>query len=331
MSLRLLLSLLLLASLLTACSFATGVISNPFNKESYSGNLNKNDGQLTVLTVEYGSGSPVSNMNVQLTDLSTGDTLDSSVSSNEGEAVFTGLEEGKKYLIAASLLENDYPLIEEITYKKTKVYHVIRTNSVNSERIPIPIIIQNPELPNGCEITSLTAVLNYYGLELSKTEMAKKYLPQQPFSNKDGEKYGADPNKAYTGSPFEKYAASYVYAAPIAEAAKKVISDHQLALKVSNMSNQSPEDIIEVVNQGIPVVIWVTLDLTEPVKKSGWIIEDSNKYHEMYKNLHSVVLTGIGEHTVTVMDPLKGNVQYDKEVFFKSYEALGKQAVAIYK
>ena len=53
----------------------------------------------------------------------------------------------------------------------------------------------------------------------------------------------------------------------------------------------------------------------------------------MYKNLHAVVLTGIGDsgHTVTVMDPLKGNVQYDKEAFFKSYEALGKQAVAIYK
>ena len=38
-------------------------------------------------------------------------------------------------------------------------------------------ILQNPELPVGCEITALTILLNYYGFNAEKTDMAKNYLP----------------------------------------------------------------------------------------------------------------------------------------------------------
>ncbi|MEN2465771.1 C39 family peptidase [Ornithinibacillus sp. JPR2-1] len=34
-------------------------------------------------------------------------------------------------------------------------------------------MMQKPELPNGCEITSLTSVLNYYDYQVSKTNMAR--------------------------------------------------------------------------------------------------------------------------------------------------------------
>ena len=42
--------------------------------------------------------------------------------------------------------------------------------------IPVRHIAQNPELPTGCEITSLTMVLNYLGYNVSKTYMADNYL-----------------------------------------------------------------------------------------------------------------------------------------------------------
>lgn len=35
---------------------------------------------------------------------------------------------------------------------------------------------QYPELPTGCEITSLTSVLNYYGYDVDKEVMADDYL-----------------------------------------------------------------------------------------------------------------------------------------------------------
>ena len=50
------------------------------------------------------------------------------------------------------------------------------------------IIGQLPELPTGCEITALTMVLNYYGLNPNKLELATEYLPKTEYSTyyKDG-------------------------------------------------------------------------------------------------------------------------------------------------
>ena len=38
-------------------------------------------------------------------------------------------------------------------------------------------ILQNPELPNGCEITSAAIVLNYLGFDIDKVTLAENYLP----------------------------------------------------------------------------------------------------------------------------------------------------------
>lgn len=46
--------------------------------------------------------------------------------------------------------------------------------------LPVENILQNPELPTGCESVALTMVLNYYGQKLSKTEIADKYLKKDP-------------------------------------------------------------------------------------------------------------------------------------------------------
>mgnify|MGYP000479523199 CR=1 FL=1 len=43
--------------------------------------------------------------------------------------------------------------------------------------LPVPQILQNPELPNGCEITSCCEVLHYL-LAPDKCELADYYLPR---------------------------------------------------------------------------------------------------------------------------------------------------------
>ena len=47
----------------------------------------------------------------------------------------------------------------------------------NSVYIDMENILQNPELPVGCEITALTTLLRHYGFDAEKTDMAKNYLP----------------------------------------------------------------------------------------------------------------------------------------------------------
>ena len=61
--------------------------------------------------------------------------------------------------------------------------------------LPVPQILQNPELPNGCEITSCCEVLHYLGFAPDKCELADHYLPRS------AQWYGADPDEVYMGKP----------------------------------------------------------------------------------------------------------------------------------
>lgn len=43
--------------------------------------------------------------------------------------------------------------------------------------LDVDVIYQRPELPTGCEVTSLTALLQYLGFDVDKTTMAEDFLP----------------------------------------------------------------------------------------------------------------------------------------------------------
>ncbi|MGE7691870.1 C39 family peptidase [Lysinibacillus sp. NPDC097214] len=305
---------------------------------SFSQQETQNNG-LTVLTVEFNSGAPIPNLYITATDVVTGKVVEDAVGSEEGEATFSKLEEGRDYAIAATTLENStkndgYTTIEHFTYDVTKPYYRLQTHfSRDEQELDVPVVMQKPELPHGCEITSLTAVLNYYGMNVTKLEMANNYLPKQDIRTVDGQRYGPNPAQAFAGKPSDKEHGMYVFAAPIVKAAEAVIADKQADLRVTNMSKASQDEILQLVREGVPVVTWVTLDLSEPKKDlaKGWIYEGETVPHEAYMNLHAVVLTGHLGDKVVVMDPLKGFVTYNVDQFFESYRDLGKQAVAIHK
>lgn len=292
--------------------------------------------KLTVLTVEFNSGAPVPDLYLTITDLATGEEVEDAIGSEEGEATFSKLVEGREYAIAATTLEDSvsvdgYTTVDTFTYNRTKPYYRLETHSSRDEQeLDVPVVMQNPELPNGCEITSLTAVLNYYGMNVTKLEMADVYLPKQDFRMVNGQRFGPNPDYAYAGNPRDKQSGMYVFAAPIVKAAQDVIKDQQTNLSVTDMSGKSKEDILELVHDGIPVVVWVTLDLSPPKKKKGWIYNGETEQSDAYTNLHAVVLTGHLDGKVVVMDPLKGHVTYSEDQFFKSYQELGTHAVAVH-
>lgn len=292
--------------------------------------------KLTVLTVEFHSGAPIPDLYLTVTDLETGVEVGDALGSKEGEATFSNLVEGKEYAIAATTIENSvagdgYTTIDTFTYDATKPYYKLQTYfSRDEQELDVPIVMQNPELPHGCEITSLTAVLNYYGLNVSKLEMADKYLPKQKFTFVNGQRVGPNPAYAFAGNPRDKKSGMYVFATPIVKAAEAVIADKQRDLRVTDMSGKSKEEILKLVQDGIPVVVWVTLDLSPPKTKKGWIYNGETVQRDAFTNLHAVVLTGHLDGKVVVMDPLKGYVTYNEDQFFKSYQQLDTQAVAVH-
>jgi uncharacterized protein YvpB len=195
--------------------------------------------------------------------------------------------------------------------------------------IPIETVMQHPELPNGCEITSLTAVLHYYGYTISKTDMSDHYLPKEPFSWKEGKRFGPNPYKAYSGDPRSKTGGWFSYAPPIQVAVEKYVDEIQGVHTAIDVTGSTREEIIHQLDQGVPVVIWVTLDLSKPKIKSHWYFHDTEEYFAAPTNLHAVVLHGYEGDMLHVMDPLQGQVTHPVDRFFESYKALGSHAMVV--
>lgn len=295
----------------------------------------QNDSAGKFLLTNSRNGQPLENYLLYIIDTSTS-TLVAAVKSDEaGEMKAEELLDGTEYRLRILPAGESSGAIQVAT--ETAYVHSPGSLPVAIEtyvervavHIGVPTVLQDPELPNGCEITTLTSALNYHGLKVSKTTMADDYLPKITFKNQDGKRIGPDPHQAYAGDPRKSSGGWYVFAGPIVEAAKGIIDTKSSRLITENVSGSSREEILSYTDQKIPVIVWVTLDLSPPVTSGGWTIGGTNQFHSSFSNLHSVVLDGWEDGKVYVMDPLKGPVSYSEDAFFDSYEAMGSQAVLV--
>lgn len=179
---------------------------------------------------------------------------------------------------------------------------------------------QNPELPTGCEITSLTSVLNYYGCNVDKTTMADNYL-------KKG--YGSF-YEMFLGNPRESTSFGCM-AQPIVNAANKYFTANNIRMNAENISGTDFEDILKIVAKGEPVIIWNTINM-KPAYESQTLTLDGQEYTWIAPE-HCVVITGydFNNSIVYIMDPMAGNVERDLETFKQRYESMHSQAVYICK
>ena len=69
------------------------------------------------------------------------------------------------------LYQGTIPVQTELTVPTEPA--VLTASQVELDAQPV---LQNPELPTGCEVTTLTAALNYLGYPVDKLTMADQYL-----------------------------------------------------------------------------------------------------------------------------------------------------------
>lgn len=195
--------------------------------------------------------------------------------------------------------------------------------------IDIPLIMQEPELPNGCEIVAMASALQFYGYQADKINLAMNFLPRSNFYRVEGELYGPHPDVAFAGEP-ESRNGFYVFAPPVVKAANDYIESVSGNHRAVDLTGSTKEDIMAYVYEGRPVVIWVTLDLSPARINYSWHLDDgSGELYEAFVNLHCMVIHGFNGDTLYVMDPLKGLMEYPKETFFESYETLGSRAIIL--
>ncbi|RIX50964.1 hypothetical protein D3P08_17900 [Paenibacillus nanensis] len=324
--------------------------SNSQQPEKTPENVKKvEQGIITIIHTDSVSQQPIPGTEFAIVDAGSNQTIETVTTGADGKAVSSKLDQGGTYLVKMNKIMTPFELkvqpmsvalnadhqeaafVSEIpAFVKGYEWTADGQLDMTEVYIDVPLVMQKPELPNGCEITSLTSVLNGLGYDLSKEVMADNYLPQEPFYRKDGKLYGADPNKAYAGNPRDQIA-WFSYAPPIIEAANTVFTEFGGDYEPVDLTGSTREQIYEELKQGRPVVIWVTLDLSPPKVTSSWYLNTTGELFKAPVNLHCVVLNGYSasNNRVHVMNPLQGQVTYDADQFFASYDALGTHALVI--
>ncbi|MGN1415649.1 MAG: C39 family peptidase [Oscillospiraceae bacterium] len=192
-------------------------------------------------------------------------------------------------------------------------------------------ISQNPELPVGCEITALTILLNYWGFDAEKCDMARNYLPISSgrYKYEDGKTYKDSFYDYFIGDPFSRGYGCFANA--IEKAANSYINQHGGGYTVKNISGCSPDTLYSYVEDNIPVLIWATDGMIEPEYYETWYDIDTGEQLDWYLNEHCAVLAGfdIDNDTVTLNDPMKGIIDYNINKFETRFAQMHSQAIVI--
>ena len=204
------------------------------------------------------------------------------------------------------------------------------TSRKGTQLTEFEIIEQYPELPTGCEITAMTMVLNYYGYDVDKVTMALDYMPKVPaefYRGTDGRLMGPDLENYFVGDPTQD--SGYICGTgAIVTAANTYLTDVGSDLTAVALKNAQPEELYALIDQGIPVVIWCTINMEDRAETDGWYREDGT-FMEWSTNDHGAVLIGYDEDTVTVADPIYNRITVSRAQFEKIFAERGGQCVIL--
>lgn len=189
--------------------------------------------------------------------------------------------------------------------------------------LDVPEVIQNPELPTGCESVALTMALMYEGFELEKTTIARDYL----LYNRE------DDNMAvgYIGDPFSDSGAG-CFAPALAATAMAYLEEMDSDYLVYDMTGSSLDELLSYVAIGRPVIIWGSMYMMEP-QFTGETAFFAGVEYRWYGSEHCMVLSGydLKSQTVVINDPLEGIVTRDLAEFERIFDLTGQNAMVLQK
>jgi uncharacterized protein YvpB len=204
------------------------------------------------------------------------------------------------------------------------IFLLIFSTHTYAKTISAPHIKQLPELPRGCEVTSLAMMLQHAGVKVGKMELAKE-VRKVPF--KSGGFYG-NPYDGFVGNMYTFSEPGLgVYHGPIQELAEKYLPN-----RVVNMTGYDFSYIYRMLDKGMPV--WVITNSWFNQLPSSQFQTWQTKQGPLkitYRE-HSVLITGYDANYIYVNDPLyhKANRAVPKNEFIASWIQMGRQAISYY-
>jgi uncharacterized protein YvpB len=194
--------------------------------------------------------------------------------------------------------------------------------------LTVPAVDQWPTLPNGCEVTALSMLLDYEGIKVSNVtlagEIARAKTPRQVV-NGQTVRWG-DPNNGFVGSMRDFDDGYGVYNGPIAALASKY-----LGTDVDDQTGCRSRVLWDDLASGRPVVVWtnVWFEYLPSYDWETWQSDHGPITASMEE--HAVLLVGYSAHHVYVNNPENGDQSeaVPMSSFLASWRQFGRQAVTV--
>ncbi|WP_187119065.1 C39 family peptidase [Bacillus marasmi] len=193
----------------------------------------------------------------------------------------------------------------------------------NQTLLSVPFIPQKPELPRGCEVTSLAMLLNFAGVPVSKMELAEK-IDKVPFV-KNGLR--GDMNEGFVGDMYSiQNPGLGVYVDPIFKLANQYLPN-----RIIDLTNQPIEKLYKMIDEGAPVWVITNYKFKRLPESDFLEFHTKNGSMKVTYSEHSVVITGYNEDFVYLNDPLadEPNTSVNRKDFEEAWRQMGSQAVSV--
>jgi len=190
-----------------------------------------------------------------------------------------------------------------------------------------PLILQYPELPRGCEVTSLAMLLNYSGLYINKMELASK-IKKDPseYQVVNGRTHFGNPDYGFVGDMYSLSNPGFgVYHGPIFELLSSYLPGQAI-----DLTGAVFEDLFYFLNKEIPVWVIINTRFAELSPREFEVWYTSYGPIQITYRQHAVLLTGFDAEYVYFNNPLSSqkNQRVAIETFKKGWIQMGSQAIS---
>jgi uncharacterized protein YvpB len=195
--------------------------------------------------------------------------------------------------------------------------------------LDVPLVCQLPELGYGCELTSLTMLLQYHGIKIDKLKVAEN-APRDStplFTNPENHAIcvWGNPAIGYVGDITAKGLGYTIDPAPVVDYLKQTYN-----IKARDLTGIRAQDLKICLRLGYPVMVWTTYDFTVNAKPKRWQDSHGNWINADF-NMHCVVLTGYDNYNFYYNDPLrnKKNAVVNQDIFTCGWVIHGRKALVL--
>lgn len=197
-------------------------------------------------------------------------------------------------------------------FGRANVMQVVNFTGLSGTSASVPELFQYPSMPAGCEIYSLTAVLQAMGHDADPDSIVANQLPFDVEGDDYASAFWGDPYWSGEGMPPAIMTAGNAY-----------LEEAGASERFANITGTDFDELASKASSGMPVLVWTTLDFEDSY------FDEPLEANSFYDLEHCVVLLGVEGHRACIMDPTQGYVTVNYSWFKYLYEQCGSMALAI--